>query len=177
MFISDIHGSVEATEKILAVYAKEQPDQLVILGDILYHGPRNPLPKSYNPQGVIALLNPMKESIIAVRGNCDSEVDQMVLEFPIMADYHWYVIDDKRFFVTHGHLYNSQPPAMLSEGDIFIQGHTHIPMIESKGKVWHVNPGSITLPKLEHPPTYAIYEDNKITVKTLGGDCYLEEHV
>ncbi len=177
MFISDIHGSVTATEKILAIYATEQPTQLILLGDILYHGPRNPLPESYDPKGVIALLNPMKDSIIAVRGNCDSEVDQMVLDFPIMADYNWYIVDDKRFFMTHGHLYNSQPPALLSSGDIFIQGHTHIPMIEEKGGVWHVNPGSITLPKEGHPPTYAIYEDKKITVKTFEGDCYIEKNI
>lgn len=172
MFISDIHGSETCLAKALLCYEEEKPDRLVILGDILYHGPRNPLPEGYNPKGVIELINPLKESIMAVRGNCDSEVDQMVIDFPMMGDYHLISIEGVEFFLTHGHMYNNQPSELCRKGSVFAQGHTHVPMIKQKGDVLHFNPGSITLPKENHPQTYGIYEHGVMSIKTLDGKTY-----
>lgn len=177
MFISDIHGSETCLAKALESYNEEKPDRLVILGDLLYHGPRNPLPNGYNPKGVIELLNPLKEKIIAVRGNCDSEVDQMVMEFPMMGDYHIVYSENHEFFLTHGHLYNNQPSDLCPKGSVFAQGHTHVPMIEQKGDVLHFNPGSITLPKENHPQTYGIYNQNTLSIKTMDGLNYLTINV
>jgi putative phosphoesterase len=175
MFISDIHGSTTSLDQALKAYALEKPDKLVILGDILYHGPRNPLPEGYDPKAVIRQLNPIRKAIIAVRGNCDAEVDQMVLDFNIQSAESRLWLDGIGFFMTHGHLYNNQPPHDIMGENIFIQGHTHVPMIQKTSQgIFHVNPGSITLPKEGHPKTYAIYESKKITVKTLEGDCYIE---
>lgn len=174
MFISDIHGSKTCLERALQCFQEEKPDRLVILGDLLYHGPRNPLPTGYEPKGVIELINPLKEAIIAVRGNCDSEVDQMVIEFPILADYHIINVDGRDFFLTHGHLYNNEPSPLCRKGTVFAQGHTHIPMIQIKEDVLHFNPGSITLPKENHPPTYGIYNNGTLTVKTMDGKVYME---
>ncbi|WZL80807.1 phosphodiesterase [Vallitaleaceae bacterium 9-2] len=176
MFISDIHGSATCVEKAIKAYKKEKPDVLIVLGDILYHGPRNPLPEGYDPKGVIKQLNELQDDIIAVRGNCDAEVDQMVLDFDIMQGEARLWIDATQIFATHGHLYANQPPQNLKSGSVFIQGHTHVPIVKKTEQgVWHVNPGSITLPKEGHPKTYAIFEDKKITVKTIEGDCYIEQ--
>lgn len=178
MFISDIHGSLTCLQEAIEAYQREKPDKLVILGDILYHGPRNPLPSGYDPKGVIQVLNGLKDTIIAVRGNCDAEVDQMVLDFSIMQGETRLWLETTEIFATHGHLYENQPPELLNRGSIFIQGHTHIPMIQKNHQgVWHVNPGSITLPKEGHPKTYAIFENKKITVKTIKGDCYIEQEI
>ena len=126
MFASDIHGSAYYCEKMLECYRREKAERLWILGDILYHGPRNDLPKEYAPKKVIAMLNDIKEEICAVRGNCDTEVDQMVLEFPILADYSLLAADGLRLYATHGHVYNEQNMPPLMAGDILIHGHTHI---------------------------------------------------
>ena len=128
--ISDIHGSLYYLKKVMEIFGKENYDKLVILGDELYHGPRNPLPKDYSPKEVIEILNKYKDIIIAVRGNCDSEVDQMVLSYPIMSDYSMIYLGNKRVFLTHGHIYNIDNPLPMSEGDILLYGHFHIPMIE-----------------------------------------------
>lgn len=172
MFISDIHGSIDALHIALNRFKIEQADKLVILGDILYHGPRNPLPNGYNPKEVAEVINQYKDVIIAVRGNCDSEVDQMVLEFPMRADYIQLSVDGQVFFLTHGHLYNNEPNPLCQKGTIFAQGHTHIPMIMDKNGVTHYNPGSITLPKMGHPPTYGIYDQGQLSIRTLNGEVY-----
>lgn len=130
--ISDIHGSLYYLKKVMEIFGKENYDKLVILGDELYHGPRNPLPKDYSPKEVIEILNKYKDKIIAVRGNCDSEVDQMVLSYPIMSDYSMIYLGNKRVFLTHGHIYNIDNLLPMSEGDILLYGHFHIPMIEKK---------------------------------------------
>lgn len=130
--ISDIHGSLYYLKKVMEIFEKENYDKLVILGDELYHGPRNPLPKDYSSKEVIEILNKYKDKIIAVRGNCDSEVDQMVLSYPIMSDYSMIYLGNKRVFLTHGHIYNIDNPLPMSEGDILLYGHFHIPMIEKK---------------------------------------------
>ena len=126
MIASDIHGSAYYCEKMIEAYKREKADKLLLLGDLLYHGPRNDLPKDYNPKAVIAMLNAMKEDLLCVRGNCDTEVDQMVLEFPILADYCFIELDGHTIFATHGHHHNPANPPMLKKGDILLNGHTHI---------------------------------------------------
>ncbi len=167
---SDIHGDLESTAAILAAYKKEKADKLLILGDILYHGPRNDLPKTYAPKEVIKLLNEVKEELLCVRGNCDTEVDQMVLEFPILADYAYIQADGLEIFATHGHKFTKDSPPPLSRGEILLHGHTHIYTAEAFGNEnYYINPGSAALPKGGNPRTYMIYENRGFTVKTLEG--------
>lgn len=147
MFISDIHGSLFWLEQALAKVEEEQPHTLVILGDFLYHGPRNPLPDGYNPQGVAAKLNAYGKSLVAVRGNCDAEVDQMLLEFPMMGDYVLILHEGRKIYATHGHGFSIDHLPALAEGDVFIQGHTHLPVADIKEGIYVLNPGSISLPK------------------------------
>ena len=169
-FISDIHGSIEDLNKALGIFEKEGADYLVILGDILYHGPRNPLPINYNPQKVVEKLNPYKEKIIAIRGNCDSEVDQMLLDFPIMSDFSQILLDNKRFFLTHGHIYNENKLPAIGIGDILCHGHTHIPIAKNKEGIIIFNPGSITFPKENNPKSYGIYESNTLSILSFQGE-------
>jgi uncharacterized protein len=166
LFASDIHGSKFYAEVLLKQFEKEKADKLILLGDLLYHGPRNPLTKDYNPMEVANLLNKMKDKIIAVRGNCDSEVDQMVLEFPMMADYTQLVVDNRTFFLSHGHIYSPYNLPQLAEGSVFVFGHIHIPILEGKDNVFVLNPSSISLPKENNPNSYAVYEEGKIEIKT-----------
>ncbi len=173
MVASDLHGSVYWTRKVIERFKEEQADYLVLLGDLLYHGPRNPLPKEYNPQEVIQLLNSIKHHIIAVRGNCDSEVDQMVLEFPMTADYQLIPMGNRKLMATHGHLYeDEQILRFLQKGDVMIFGHIHIPVLREKEGIYYLNPGSATLPKEDHPQTYAILNNNLFEVKTFDGQVY-----
>lgn len=176
-FISDIHGSVYYLNKALERFEKEQADYLVILGDLLYHGARNPLPKEYEPKKVIELLNSLSDRIISVRGNCDSEVDQMVLDFPIMADYSTIFYEGKRLFLTHGHIYNEGNMPKLKDGDVFIHGHIHIPKAEKLDNIFFINPGSITLPKENNPHTYGILEGDVFTIKELDGSVFKETSI
>ena len=169
MFISDIHGSLLHLEKALQRYREENANYIVILGDALYHGPRNPLPQGYNPQGVANLLNQYKHKIMAIRGNCDSEVDQMLLEYPMMSDYAIILYNERRLFLTHGHIYNEENMPTLNEGDVLLQGHTHIPVAKKQNGIYIINPGSIALPKENNPNSYAILQDNLIEIKDLQG--------
>lgn len=166
MIISDIHGSYDDLKRVLDIYEEEKMDKLIILGDILYHGPRNDLPESYAPKKVIPLLNAYKKDIIAVRGNCDAEVDQMVLEFPMRGDYHELFIDGHRIFITHGHLYNEDEMPLLNKGDILMYGHFHKPIAKEKDGVIIFNPSSISLPKVG-VKSYGVYENNKLKICTL----------
>nr|WP_307774917.1 phosphodiesterase [uncultured Cetobacterium sp.] len=169
--ISDIHGSSFYLKKALEAFEKERCDYILILGDELYHGPRNPLPEEYDPKKVVELLNPLKNLIVAVRGNCDSEVDQMLLEYPIMGDYSTILWEGKRIFSTHGHIYNKENLPPISKGDILIYGHTHIPLCEENEEgVYILNPGSISLPKGGYENSYGVFEDGKFLVKTLEGE-------
>ncbi|WP_410513188.1 phosphodiesterase [Paenibacillus sp. BR2-3] len=170
MFISDIHGSLYWLDKALGKVEEEQPDSLVILGDFLYHGPRNPLPDGYDPQGVAARLNPYGSTIVAVRGNCDAEVDQMLLEFPMMGDYVMILHEGRRIYATHGHGFSMENLPLLSKGDVFIQGHTHVPVADIKEGVYVLNPGSISLPKENHPNSYGIIENGMFNVKDFEGN-------
>jgi phosphoesterase, MJ0936 family len=165
MFASDIHGSAYYCKKMITAYKKEKAERLLLLGDILYHGPRNELPKDYNPQDVISLLNGLKNEIYAVRGNCDSEVDQMVLEFPIMADYSVVFNEKSVIYMTHGHIHNIENTPPMKAGDILIHGHTHVLKAESHREYYLINPGSVSLPKEGNVPTYAILENNTFYIK------------
>ena len=171
MFASDIHGSAYYCRRMLEIYEASGASRLVILGDILYHGPRNDLPREYAPKEVISMLNPLKNQIYAVRGNCDTEVDQMVLEFPILADYALLSIEGKTFYATHGHVYNQDHLPPMQEGDILIHGHTHLlkaeqAETESCGRITVLNPGSVSIPKGGNPPTYAILDGREFTILT-----------
>lgn len=170
MFASDIHGSSYYCEKMIEAYKNEKADRLILLGDLLYHGPRNDLPKEYAPKKVIAMLNGMKESICAIRGNCDAQVDQMVLEFPIMADYCIIFLDGKTIYASHGHEYNIDNLPPLKNGDIFIQGHTHVLMAEKYNEKILLNPGSISLPKENNVQTYGIIEQGMFVIKNFDNE-------
>lgn len=163
MIVSDIHGSYNDLKRVMDIYEEECMDKLILLGDLLYHGPRNPLPEGYQPQKVIALLNQYKEKIIAVRGNCDAEVDQMVLEFSMRADYSEIYMEGHRFFLTHGHLYDEEHLPMLQAGDVFMHGHFHKPMLKKKDGIILFNPSSISLPK-EGQKSFGIYEDGELKI-------------
>ena len=147
MIASDIHGSAYYCKKMLEAFDREQADRLLLLGDILYHGPRNNLPKEYDPKEVIKMLNERKNRIFCVRGNCDTEVDQMVLEFPVMADYCILAINGLTFYATHGHVYNENNLPPFHEGDILIHGHTHVLRAEQREGHILLNPGSVSIPK------------------------------
>ena len=170
MFASDIHGSAYYCRKMLEAFQEEKAERLVLLGDILYHGPRNDLPKEYAPKEVIALLNPMKDKIYAVRGNCEAEVDQLVLNFPVMADYCVILADGKAIYATHGHIYNENNLPPLSEGDVLIHGHTHVLKAERREGYTLLNPGSVSIPKEGNIPTYAILEDGIFIIKGFEGE-------
>ena len=165
LFASDIHGSAYYCRKLLDAFREEQAERLVLLGDLLYHGPRNDLPREYAPKEVIALLNEHKNKIYAVRGNCEAEVDQMVLEFPVMADYCILSVDGRTFYATHGHIYNQDNLPPLQEGDILIHGHTHVLKAQQMDGYILLNPGSVSIPKEGNPATYAVLENSIFTIK------------
>lgn len=158
---SDIHGSAYWCEKMLTAFEESGADKLLLLGDILYHGPRNDLPDDYAPKMVIAMLNARKDKILCVRGNCDTEVDQMVLEFPIMAEYSLIFVDNTTIFATHGHRFNCESLPPLAKGDILLHGHTHVPIIKNYGDFTYVNPGSVAIPKDNSAHSYLIFENGK----------------
>lgn len=167
MVASDIHGSALYCRRMLERFDEEGADKLLLLGDLLYHGPRNPLPEEYNPKAVAEMLNARKQQILCVRGNCDGEVDQMMLEFPIMADYCILSIGSRMVFATHGHHHNENSLPMLQEGDILLHGHTHIPVLEDRGVYMLANPGSVTLPKQNSVRGYLLLEEGALTLKDL----------
>lgn len=171
-FMSDIHGSIYFLNKALERLAEEKADYVVILGDELYHGARNPLPLEYAPKKVAEVLNTYSDRIIAVRGNCDSEVDEMVIDFPIMSTYSTVLYNNKRLFLTHGHIYNESNMPKLRGGDVFIYGHTHIPKAKKFGNIYIINPGSITFPKENNPHTYGVLEEDVFTIKDLDGNVF-----
>lgn len=174
LFASDIHGSAYYCRKLLDAFREEQAERLVLLGDLLYHGPRNDLPKEYAPKEVIALLNEHKNKIYAVRGNCEAEVDQMVLEFPVMADYCILSVDGRTIYATHGHIYNQDNLPPLQEGDILIHGHTHVLKAQQMDGYILLNPGSVSIPKEGNPATYAVLENSIFTIKDFDGNTVRE---
>ena len=163
LIVSDIHGSLPALESVLDVYDREHCDMLLLLGDILNYGPRNRIPEGIDPKGIAQRLNAMKESIVAVRGNCDSEVDQMVLRFPMLADSALLYADGKTIFATHGHLHGPDAPPPLKQGDFLLCGHTHLPVRRDHATFTYLNPGSLSLPKEGTPHSYMTLEDGVFT--------------
>ncbi|MGN0297647.1 MAG: phosphodiesterase [Lachnospiraceae bacterium] len=169
MIASDIHGSAYYCQQLQKRWKEEKVEKLFLLGDLLYHGPRNDLPQDYEPKKVIAMLNEMSQSIVCVRGNCEAEVDQMVLNFPVMAESARIYADGLEMFLTHGHLYHEDKLPNLSEGEIFIQGHTHIPVMEKREHYVMLNPGSVSIPKNGSEHTYIIYENRYFYLKDMQG--------
>ena len=169
---SDIHGSFDDCEKLIEAYHREEADQLILLGDILYHGPRNDLPASYAPKKVFALLNQYKDQILCVRGNCDAEVDQMVLDFPVLTEHQVLELCGRRFLLTHGHHVNMDnlPDPALSQGAKYLlYGHTHVPLNREKDGIRCLNPGSVSIPKNGSWKGYMTIEADGIFWKELSG--------
>ena len=176
MIASDIHGSATYTEQLLAAFEREGAERMLLLGDILYHGPRNDLPDGYAPKKVIDLLNAVKDKLLCIRGNCDTEVDQMMLDFPILADYSEIWTETTRFFLTHGHRWNESHLPPLSPGTVLVHGHTHLPRLEVGAEgVLVFNPGSLSLPKGGNPASFGFYEAGCLTVRDLeSGSSFME---
>ena len=170
LICSDIHGDLDSIKKVLSAYEREKADRILILGDLLYHGPRNDLPDTYAPKEVIKLINENKNIIFSVRGNCDTEVDQMVLDLPILAEYMYLELDGIFVFATHGHIHNLESKPRLRPGEILLHGHTHVFANDDfgDGNVY-LNPGSAALPKNGNPRTYMVYEERTFTLKELDG--------
>lgn len=169
LIASDIHGSAPCCEKLLEAFERERADKLLLLGDLLYHGPRNDLPEGYAPKKVIALLNANKDRIFCVRGNCEAEVDQMVLDFPVLADYCLLEAENHLIFATHGHHYDLETPPALQPGDVLLHGHTHVPAKDNSHGFWYLNPGSVSIPKENSPRSYMTLENGEFLWKKLDG--------
>lgn len=174
MIASDIHGSEYYCRELCAAYDREKADRLLLLGDILYHGPRNDLPREYNPKKVIELLNARKQDILCVRGNCDTEVDQMVLEFPILADYCVIAEEKQLIYATHGHIFHEDHLPPLHKRDILLHGHTHVPKCVEHEEYTYMNPGSVSIPKEGSWHGYMILENGHFLWKDLDGNIQME---
>ena len=174
LIASDIHGSAYYCRKLLEALDREGAPRMLLLGDILYHGPRNDLPKEYAPKEVISMLNPLKDRIVSVRGNCEAEVDQMVLDFPVLADYCLMPVGGHMMFCTHGHVYNEEHLPPMMPGDILLYGHTHVPRAEKVLDKWMLNPGSVSIPKGGSVPSYAVLEDGTFTIKDMDGAAIMQ---
>ena len=173
MIASDLHGSAYYCRKMLEAFEREGADRLFLLGDLLYHGPRNDLPREYAPKEVIPLLNGKREKLLCVRGNCDAEVDQMVLEFPVLADYAVLPVGQRLIYATHGHIYHVKNLPPLAPGDVLLHGHTHVPAWTEFGQEnLYLNPGSVSIPKENSPHSYMTLEDGQFLWKDLDGAVY-----
>ncbi len=175
MIASDLHGSAVYCRRMIEAFEREDADRLLLLGDLLYHGPRNDLPEGYAPKEVIPMLNGMKPKLLCVRGNCDAEVDQMVLDFPILADYAVLPVGQRLVYATHGHVHNLKNLPPLAPGDILLHGHTHIPAWTEFGEEnLYLNPGSLSIPKEGSAHSYMTLEGKTFRWKTLEGETYHE---
>lgn len=172
LIASDLHGSAYYCEKLLEAYRREGAERMLLLGDVLYHGPRNDLPEGYAPKKVIELLNERRNDILCVRGNCDTEVDQMVLQFPILADYAVLTTESRLIYATHGHIYHNDHLPPLRSGDILLHGHTHIPACEAYETHTYINPGSVSIPKANSPHSYMTFDGVRFVWKRLDGEAY-----
>ena len=176
MIASDLHGSAYYCRKMLEAFEREEADRLFLLGDLLYHGPRNDLPREYAPKEVIPLLNGKKEKLFCVRGNCDAEVDQMVLEFPVLADYAVLPVGRRLIYATHGHIYHVKNLPPLAPGDVLLHGHTHVPAWTEFGQGnLYLNPGSVSIPKEDSPHSYMTLEENTMQWKELESSAVFHE--
>lgn len=165
LIASDIHGSAYWCGKLCQAIEEEKPDRIILLGDLLYHGPRNDLPRDYAPKQVIPMLSRYKDQIIAVRGNCEAEVDQMVLPFPCMADFSQLLVDGKLLYLTHGHHNNPDDLPPLPEGSVFLYGHTHVKLDKVVNGIRCLNPGSTSIPK-DGSHSYMVYENGDFSFRT-----------
>ena len=163
MIASDLHGSYYYAQQLQQAFEREQADRLLFLGDLLYHGPRNDLPRDYAPKKVIPLLNSLAPRLLCVRGNCDAEVDQMVLHFPILSDSALLVLDGLTIHATHGHIHGPDTPPPLRQGDILLCGHFHVPVRRDCGRYTYLNPGSAALPKENSPHSCMVLEGGQFT--------------
>ena len=176
MVASDLHGSAYYCRKMLGAFERERADRLFLLGDLLYHGPRNDLPREYAPKEVIPLLNEKKEKLLCVRGNCDAEVDQMVLEFPVLADYAVLPVGRRLIYATHGHIYHVKNLPPLAPGDVLLHGHTHVPAWTEFGQGnLYLNPGSVSIPKENSPHSYMTLKGNTMQWKELESSAVFHE--
>lgn len=176
MIASDLHGSAYYCRKMLEAFEREGADRLFLLGDLLYHGPRNDLPREYAPKEVIPLVNGKKEKLLCVRGNCDAEVDQMVLEFPVLADYAVLPVGRRLIYATHGHIYHVKNLPPLAPGDVLLHGHTHVPAWTEFGQGnLYLNPGSVSIPKENSPHSYMTLEENTMQWKELESSAVFHE--
>ena len=175
LFASDLHGSAYWCEKLLEAFEREQADRLILLGDILYHGPRNPLPEGHDPQRCAALLNGVKERTVAVRGNCDASIDQVMLQFPIMADYLLLDLGEKMAFVTHGDQWGEDAPPAIVKGGVLVTGHTHVAACRVHPDFLYLNPGSPALPKDEGHRGYLLLDREGATFCEMDGTVYREK--
>ena len=176
MIASDLHGSAYYCRKMLEAFEREGADRLFLLGDLLYHGPRNDLPREYAPKEVIPLLNGKKEKLLCVRGNCDAEVDQMVLEFPVLADYAVLPVGRRLIYATHGHIYHVKNLPPLAPGDMLLHGHTHVPAWTEFGQGnLYLNPGSVSIPKEDSPHSYMTLKENTMQWKELESSAVFHE--
>ena len=176
MIASDLHGSAYYCRKMLEAFEREGADRLFLLGDLLYHGPRNDLPREYAPKEVILLLNGKKEKLLCVRGNCDAEVDQMVLEFPVLADYAVLPVGRRLIYATHGHIYHVKNLPPLAPGDVLLHGHTHVPAWTEFGQGnLYLNPGPVSIPKENSPHSYMTLEENTMQWKELESSAVFHE--
>ncbi len=169
LIVSDIHGSLPALERVLSHFDELHCDMLLILGDILNYGPRNGLPEGLNAPAIAERLNARKHRIVAVRGNCDSEVDQMLLEFPMLSDYALVVDNGVRLLLTHGHIVPQKPQTFLN-ADVVFTGHTHLWTLFEENGVLFCNTGSPTFPKGGNVPTFAVYENGEVGIFSLDGE-------
>lgn len=168
LVVSDIHGSEYYAEKLNEIIEKEQPEKIVLLGDLYYHGPRNELSQEYNPMKVAGILNKLKERLMVVRGNCDAEVDEMISEFKF-EDHILTEINGKKYYFTHGHKYNIEN-IPYDDFDVMIYGHIHQGFIQEKEGFIFANPGSISLPKCNSAHSYIILEEDAILLKDVSGE-------
>ena len=176
MIASDLHGSAYYCRKMLEAFEREGADRLFLLGDLLYHGPRNDLPREYAPKEVIPMLNGKREKLLCVRGNCDAEVDQMVLEFPVLADYAVLPVGRRLIYATHGHIYHVKNLPPLAPGDVLLHGHTHVPAWTEFGQGnLYLNPGSVSIPKENSPHSYMTLEGNTMQWKELESSAVFHE--
>lgn len=177
MIAGDIHGSAYYCEKLLKLFEGSGADKLVLMGDLLYHGPRNSLPEGYDPQKTVLLLNSVADKLLCVRGNCEAEVDQMLLDFPVMADYALVLLGSTQAFVTHGHLFSKQSPPRMGSCKLLINGHTHVPAFENCGDFVYVNPGSVSIPKENSEHGCIVTDGINFDFISLDGKIYRQERI
>lgn len=176
LIASDIHGSAKYCRQLMEHLEAESADRLLLLGDLLYHGPRNDLPEEYAPKEVAALLASVKERVLCVRGNCEAEVDQMVLPFPVMADYAVLTLGEHLVYATHGHHAGEDSPPPLCQGDLLLCGHTHVPKCAQHERFVYLNPGSVSIPKGESCHSYMTLQDGCFQWKRLENGAVYQEY-